>query len=330
MRLDISEKTAALLTAALVEPADSGREALITAAMSDDRGFSEWVCQAASENDPVAAARQLSTHLIDSVANVEFDPSTLAHRTLVLLLGRLREVSELRRTYADRLEAEKLAAMRELAYGASHEINNPLANIASRAQSLLVEETDPEKRRKLATINAQAFRAFEMIADLMLFAKPPQPNKQPVDLRAVVTTVLAELVGDAAAQGTELSSPDDGGELVANVDRTQIELALRALVRNSIEALGSGGNVTVVARRGTDEAAATTFAEFVVTDTGPGISAELRPRVFDPFFSGREAGRGLGVGLSKCWRIAELHGGQVAVDSPASGAQVRLILPVQS
>jgi signal transduction histidine kinase len=72
----------------------------------------------------------------------------------------------------------------------------------------------------------------------------------------------------------------------------------------------------------------TSLAEIVVSDTGPGIPEELRPRVFDPFFSGREAGRGLGVGLSKCWRIAELHGGRVVVDHPKQGAQIRLQLPL--
>lgn len=330
MRLDISEQTAALLTAALVEPLDAGRATLLQAAMADDRGFFHWACHAASANDPAAAAHELAPHLLSSLASVELDASSQAHRTLALLITRLRDVEQLERSYSDRLEAEKLAAMRELAYGASHEINNPLANIASRAQSLLRDEKDPEKRRKLATINAQAFRAFEMIADLMLFAKPPQPNKQPVDLRAIAAAVVAELAGDAAAQGTELTTTAAEGALVASVDRTQIEMALRALVRNSIEALGSGGSVTVVARRSDGESSDRPFAELVVTDTGPGISAELRPRVFDPYFSGREAGRGLGVGLSKCWRIAELHGGRIVVDSPASGAQVRLVLPLQS
>lgn len=328
MRLDITEKTAAQLTAALVEPPDAGREALLAAAMSDDRGFHDWVCHSAGDNDPAEAARWLSPRLLESIAAVELDASTRAHRTLVLLIARLREVSQLERAYAQRLEAEKLAAMRELAYGASHEINNPLANIASRAQTLLRDETDPEKRRKLAVINTQAFRAFEMIADLMLFAKPPQPNKQPVDLRSIVAAVLAELKNDAAAQGTELSSPGDGGELVANVDRTHVEMAVRALVRNSIEALGSGGDVTVVTRLAAEEPSEPALAEIVVADTGPGIPAELRPRVFDPYFSGREAGRGLGVGLSKCWRIAEMHGGRVIVDSPERGARVRLLLPL--
>src|SRR4051812_4979982 len=80
------------------------------------------------------------------------------------------------------VETAKLQALYNFAYGLSHEINNPLANIATRAQTLLVEERDPERRRKLATIVQQAFRAHEMIADLMLFARPPTPKLETVDL----------------------------------------------------------------------------------------------------------------------------------------------------
>ena len=330
MRLDISEKTAALLTAALVEPPDSSREASLAAAMADDRGFHAWVCHAASENDSAEATRWLSAHLLESLSTVELDASTRAHRTLVLLVARLREVCNTEQSFSERLEAEKLAAMRELAYGASHEINNPLANIASRAQTLMREEKDPEKRRKLATINAQAFRAFEMIADLMLFAKPPQPQKQPVALQSLVDSVLAELADDAAEQRTELVRGEASEAITVNVDRTQIEMAIRSLVRNSLEAIGAGGQVSVAVRSAAAVPdAEPTVAEVVVADTGPGIPPELRPRVFDPYFSGREAGRGLGLGLSKCWRIAELHGGRVLVDSPPQGARLRLQLPLQ-
>src|SRR5436190_24315311 len=80
------------------------------------------------------------------------------------------------------VESAKLQALYNFAYGLSHEINNPLANIATRAQTLLVDEKDPERRRKLATIVQQAFRAHEMIADLMLFARPPALRLEEIDL----------------------------------------------------------------------------------------------------------------------------------------------------
>ena len=88
--------------------------------------------------------------------------------------------------FLDALEAAKLDALKELAYGASHEINNPLANIAARAQTLLRDESDPERRRALEAIHQQALRAHEMISDLMLFARPPRLERGPVDVASLL------------------------------------------------------------------------------------------------------------------------------------------------
>src|SRR5215475_2776470 len=100
--------------------------------------------------------------------------------------------SDERASFEARLEREKHESLKELAYGASHEINNPLANIAARAQTLLEDEHDPERRRKLVAIHRQAMRAHEMIADLMLFARPPQLNIAEFDLGQLVRRVVDE------------------------------------------------------------------------------------------------------------------------------------------
>src|SRR5262245_63716861 len=94
--------------------------------------------------------------------------------------------------FDERLEHEKLESLKELAYGASHEINNPLANIAARAQTLLVDEADPERRRMLQAIHRQAMRAHEMISDLMLFARPPKLQWATLNLTQLVQRVCDE------------------------------------------------------------------------------------------------------------------------------------------
>src|SRR5262245_34396459 len=274
-------------------------------------------------------------------------------------------------THADFIEAverAKLQALYHFAYGLSHEINNPLANIATRAQTLLVEEADPERRRKLATIVQQAFRAHEMIADLMLFVRPPVLRPAPVDLAQLADCLVGELQDQAREQGTKLTRTGHAGPLVATADPTQLGVALKALVQNALEAVRVGGAVEVNAeiRMQNSEVSAKcgirnaeSRQEFTVqgsqfkvdpshdlststprsalriphfclsvTDTGPGIPPEIRPHIFDPFFSGREAGRGLGLGLSKAWRIAELHGGTIEVESqPGQGARLAIVLP---
>jgi signal transduction histidine kinase len=232
-------------------------------------------------------------------------------------------------SFEERLEQEKLEALKELAYGAGHEINNPLANIAARAQTLLEDERDPERRRKLVAIHRQAMRAHEMIADLMLFARPPQMNIAEFDLGRVVRAVLDETREFGAERGIELTFEAGEGPVVISGDETQLGVAVGAVVKNAIEAVGAGGHVGIAVRRST--AGDETWAEIIVRDDGPGISAEVRRHLFDPFFSGREAGRGLGFGLSKCWRIVTQHGGSVVVNSVGgAGAEFTISLPLNS
>jgi signal transduction histidine kinase len=233
-------------------------------------------------------------------------------KALRQLVDRLYRLQELETKFDDSLHRRKLESMRELAYGASHEINNPLANISSRAQTLLLDETDPARRRKLATINSQAFRAFEMIADLMLFAKPPDMVCERMNLSEVVVQVIEELRDNASEQGTAISIEGAEDACWLNADPSHLAVALKALCRNSLEAISAGGQLAVSLVKNAE------YVELSVTDTGPGIPDEVRNHMFDPFYSGREAGRGLGFGLSKCWRIVELHGGTIGLRGDAS------------
>ena len=276
-----------------------------------------------------------------------------------------------------RLEQLKLEALADFAAGAGHEMNNPLAVIAGRAQLLLGDETDPERRASLALIWAQAQRVHEMIADAMLFARPPVPQFEQIEWGALLRRVLREAAAELPERGVllelacdqreadEIGRPSEGSALAspgmvsdqreaqgnhavggersageersvllvgrlpnrpvaAQADPDQLTVALRALLRNAIEAVDCGGRV---------ELTATADAEcFVVEidDDGPGIPAEARSHVFNPFYSGRQAGRGLGIGLCKAWRLVGLHGGRIDVGrSPLGGAQFRATIPYQ-
>ncbi|HJN10211.1 MAG TPA: HAMP domain-containing sensor histidine kinase, partial [Pirellulaceae bacterium] len=241
----------------------------------------------------------------------------------------LARLEDLECEFAASLETAKLDAMRELAYGASHEINNPLANISTRAQALLVGETDPERRRKLATINSQAFRAHEMISDIMLFAKPPRIDPISVDLVELTDEIMSELAEDAEEQGTELRRELQDKQISVLADRGHLAVALKALIRNSLEAIAMGGYIELTSRLISSTSSSRSQVEIVVRDNGPGVSADARSSMFNPFYSGREAGRGLGLGLSKCWRIITLHGGNISLDDTYSdGARFVICLPI--
>jgi hypothetical protein len=242
---------------------------------------------------------------------------------------------------SDAPDDAKLEALYHFAYGLSHEINNPLANIATRAQTLLAGESEPGRRRALATIVQQAFRAHEMIADLMLFARPPALAPEKVDLAGLADRVVAELAEQAAEQQTALVRGGVREPLVVRADPAQLAVALKALVQNALEAVAQGGSVEVAILRlapvadsplppeGAGDSARGPVEEYAlrVTDTGPGIADAIRPHLFDPFFSGREAGRGLGLGLSKAWRIVRLHGGRIEVASAPGQTLLTIVLP---
>jgi signal transduction histidine kinase len=245
----------------------------------------------------------------------------------------LREAALAARSHAvlrdqfDRAVADaRLEAMRELAYGAGHEINNPLANIATRAQSLLLEEHDPERRRRLSTIVDQSFRARDMIGGLMLFARPPKPRPEVVDVGCVITAVIEAIRGPAVQRGIRLEYSPPPRPLSVCIDRVQVEEALRVVVVNALEAVAGDGRVVLHATRrcmdGED------FCEISVVDDGRGMSFDVARRAFDPFFSGREAGRGAGLGLPKAWRLLTLNGGRVELESrPSQGTRLTILLP---
>jgi len=209
------------------------------------------------------------------------------------------------------LRDAKLEAMAEFAAGAGHEINNPLAAISGRAQLLLRDEQHPERRRHLTTIGAQALRIRDMIGDTMLFARPPMPQPQSLNLADVLNTVIGKLAEDCTPRRLtmERAYADD---VPIWADETQLSVVVSELIRNAGEASPEEGRIHVAASR--TSANEQKWVLLTVRDEGDGLPAEAAEHLFDPFYSGRPAGRGLGFGLSKCWRIVTNHGGRIEVD----------------
>jgi signal transduction histidine kinase len=222
------------------------------------------------------------------------------------------------------LQHAKLEALAEFAAGAGHEINNPLATILGRTELLLrrVERLAPsgetgEATRDLNIIAGQVQRIRDMIGDLMLFARPPAPKLEACDLSETVRTVLKTFANQAAAQGVDLRQNLATG--VIQADRIQLAVVVSELIRNALQATSGGGVIAVSATWRVDPPG----AFLVVEDDGVGLSKDDREHLFDPFYSGRQAGRGLGFGLCKCWKIMQLHGGAIEV-GPREGGGVRV------
>ena len=220
-------------------------------------------------------------------------------------------------------DSSHLEALAEFAAGAGHEINNPLATIIGRAQQLLKDERNPQRRQMLQSIGAQAYRVRDMIGDTMLFGRPPTPELQRVNLAEVVSQVVSKF-GEQFEQSNCKVETTIAANLAIHADPVQLAIVLNELLRNSRHALQPGGGTIRLSASITDE-----FVSIEVEDHGVGFSEIERVHAFDPFFSGRQAGRGLGFGLCKCWQILRQHGGRIEIESgPAGATTVRSFWPL--
>ncbi len=210
-------------------------------------------------------------------------------------------------------DRSKLEALAEFAAGAGHEINNPLATIIGRAQLLLKDEHDPQRRQMLMSIGAQAYRIRDMIGDTMLFGRPPLPKMAAVDLAEVINQVVQKQAEEFHRQRCSVLVTDME-QIYVRADSVQMSIVISELLRNSSQALQpNGGEIQVTAVTNN------TNAVIEILDHGKGFNDQERQHAFDPFFSGRQAGRGLGFGLPKCWRIVEQHQGEIKIESRPSG-----------
>ncbi|MBX7105254.1 MAG: HAMP domain-containing histidine kinase, partial [Gemmataceae bacterium] len=221
---------------------------------------------------------------------------------------------------ADRLHEQKLSALAELAAGAGHEINTPLAVISGQAQLLQQRIDDPDVIKSLQTIVTQTRRVHEILTDMMGFARPPKPAPQVFDLALVARDAVAAIRESAGDRTVEIDVPE---AFVAYADPRQTRGILNNLLRNSLEAVGADGWIRVTGGDAPDGR-----LRLAVEDSAGGPDAEFLDHLFDPFFSGRPAGRGRGLGLPTAWRLARQQGGDVRFEPALNGpAQFVILLP---
>jgi signal transduction histidine kinase len=220
------------------------------------------------------------------------------------------------------VEAASRRQVYELAYGLTHEINNPLGNILARAQQLLSKSTDPYDRKSLATVVDQAMRAHEMLAELMRAVQPRCVECQRID--------LVPLVEEAFQKSHPLAKPKKliwqlrkkSTVAPARVEAIGVLEALRLIAQNAIDAARESDSILW----SIDEIGTT--IRISIEDTGPGLSPQAVRRAFDLFYSGREAGRGLGVSLAVVRRLVSESGGSVRLESEKQlGCRVELRFP---
>lgn len=233
-------------------------------------------------------------------------------------------------------QAEKLAAIGQLAAGVMHEINNPLATIAACADSLSYRMEDLEKagvtlaaetKDFLGIIENEVVRCKQIVDGLLDFSRPKQSRKERVNLNEVIERTLFLLKHHVRFRHLAVQTDlDPGIGRVPQANAEQLVQVFMALLLNAMDAMGDRGTVRIVTRRGT-EAASGVIAE--VIDQGHGIARSELSKIFEPFYTTKAPGQGTGLGLSICYGIVQEHGGRIEVDSVlGQGSTFRVLLPV--
>ena len=198
-----------------------------------------------------------------------------------------------------------LQALAQFAAGAGHELNNPLAVIMGRAQLLLARLEDPEIQRSLRIIISQCQRAHRMLRDLMYYAQPSAGRPRSCIPEEVIRRGLEDLRPEADSRGLSLqfTLPQAERSTVSSLDPDQLRLTVDALVRNALEVSSPSSSVQVkVQRRGQ-------WLKLEVRDQGRGLRGDEGHLLLNPLYSGRQAGRGLGLGLPRLARMLNEIGG---------------------
>jgi len=244
-----------------------------------------------------------------------------------------QELRSLARALNDLLAAvhESVAAQRRFVNDAAHQLRTPLAGLKSQTELALGENVDPARQPRLQRVHESAVRSAHLVNQLLSLARAEPESalaqhSARVDLRELAREVTAEWVPKALQAGVDLGL-DDAGEaappVVVQGHPLLIREALQNLIDNAIRYAGASSEVTVCVRRDGNSGV------MEVSDTGPGIPADLHRAVFERFVRATHEGSGCGLGLAIVKSIAERHGGQVSLTGIAPhGLQVRIALPL--
>jgi len=276
-----------------------------------------------------SATGDLRTYRISKIP-MRLDNATVTH---VITIG--EDVTEWREAMDRFSQAEKLAAIGQLAAGVMHEINNPLATIAACAESLVLRvedmraagyDVESEFTEYLKIVDSEVHRCKRIVDGLLDFSRPRPATKTRVDINSVIEQTLFLLKHHARFK--KLSVTTELSPAITDIihgNPEQLVQVFMALLLNAVDAMEERG--TVVLRTRVAPAENAVIAE--VSDEGVGISRSEVTKIFEPFYTTKPPGRGTGLGLSICYGIIAEHGGRIDVDSAAGrGSVFRITLPI--
>jgi PAS domain S-box-containing protein len=218
-------------------------------------------------------------------------------------------------------EQERLASLGIMAAGIAHEVNTPITGISSYAQMLLDATPSEDPRYSLLKkVERQTFRASRIVNSLLKLARNQEVEATAVDVGELVSECVELLRDRTEALRIRIETSNGHGPAIVNGSDGELQQVFTNLFQNAIDAMPEGGTLRVVTRM--TEA----WVEVAIDDTGPGIDAAARERVFEPFFSTKQRAGGTGLGLSISHEIVRRHGGELAIEDRPDGPGCRFVV----
>jgi len=228
------------------------------------------------------------------------------------LREKLRMEEELEKTQIQLLQAEKMSSLGKLAAGVAHQLNNPLGGITLFAK-LLLEEYDLEERAKedLDRILKDAKRCRDTVKELLEFTRQTRHFMRPHNVNQAIIRTLFLLENQALFQNITIEKDLPPSLPLVHADIQQLNHLFMNIILNAAQAMQEKGTLTVKSYLLADS----NRVCIKISDTGPGIPAEILPHIFEPFFTTKEEGKGTGLGLSLAYNIVKNHGGSIKTES---------------
>jgi signal transduction histidine kinase len=239
-----------------------------------------------------------------------------------------RAIDELEAVQSQLIHSEKLSAIGEIYAGLTHEINNPLGIILSKAEIMRGQAKEkqfsPELASDLEMIHRHGTRIAEIIRDLLAFARRTSFDLKQIDLNQVIDEALSLFEKSLSRPQIRIERQLDRHLPQIVGSPVHLQQVFLHLLNNARDAMPQGGTITLRTHRN----GRYLIAE--VQDTGVGIAQSTKERIFEPFFTTKGVGKGTGLGLSVSYGIIGGHGGDIEVESsPGNGALFRLVLPIE-
>ncbi|MCL4501926.1 MAG: ATP-binding protein [Deltaproteobacteria bacterium] len=269
---------------------------------------------------------------MDKIAHGDFtpipQPESSSEEFFAMFRAFNRMIHELEVHQEELVQSRKIAAVGTLTSGIAHELNNPINNIVLTAEALkedFRELPQEEAQGLIQDILGQAERASEIVKGLLDFSRTEHPEFVPLGIDGVIQDTLKLVRNQLSLSGIHVDAdlPRDLPEVLG--DRKSLQQVFLNLFINAIQAMLDGGNLNIRAYKPQDGQ----WLKVEVKDTGIGIDPGDLPRIFDPFYTTKQVGRGTGLGLSVSYGIVEKHGGHLEVESQKGrGSTFTVVLPV--